>query len=59
MLVVDGWQTFAPSSPSIASSVDDEFDELADMFPSSPDASVVDAMNLVQDVEDSKLGALH
>ncbi|KAG6850888.1 hypothetical protein C0991_009946, partial [Blastosporella zonata] len=55
MLVVDGWQTFAPSSPSITSSVDDEFDELADMFPSSPDTSVVDAMNLVQDVEDSKL----
>ncbi|KAG6835138.1 hypothetical protein C0991_004258, partial [Blastosporella zonata] len=48
-------ETFAPSSPSITSSVDDEFDELADMFPSSPDTSVVDAMNLVQDVEDSKL----
>ncbi|KAG6863345.1 hypothetical protein C0991_006577 [Blastosporella zonata] len=48
-------EMFAPSSPSIASSVNDKFDELADMFSSSPDTSVVDAMNLVQDVKDSKL----
>ncbi|KAG6918221.1 hypothetical protein DXG01_015814 [Tephrocybe rancida] len=56
MVVVDGWQTFAPSSPStVSSAADEEFDELAEMFPSSPDTSVVGAMNLVQDVENSKL----
>ncbi|KAG6885124.1 hypothetical protein C0993_005702 [Termitomyces sp. T159_Od127] len=54
MIVVDGWQTYAVSSPSSVSSVDDEFDELADMFPPS-DTSAVDAMNLVEDVENSKL----
>ncbi|KAG6899403.1 hypothetical protein C0995_006044 [Termitomyces sp. Mi166 len=57
MVVVDGWQTYAVSSPSTVSSVgDEEFDQLADMFPSSPDTSVVDAMNLVEDVENSKFG---
>ncbi|KAG5353703.1 hypothetical protein C0989_003129 [Termitomyces sp. Mn162] len=56
MVVVDGWQTYAVSSPTTVSSIDDaEFDELADMFPSSPDTSIVDAMNLVEDVENSKL----
>ncbi|KAG6896756.1 hypothetical protein C0992_006331 [Termitomyces sp. T32_za158] len=55
MIVVDGWQTYAVSSPTSVSSADDEFDELADMFPSSPDTSVIDAMNLVEDVENSKL----
>ncbi|KAG6833602.1 hypothetical protein H0H87_004229 [Tephrocybe sp. NHM501043] len=55
MVIVDGWQTYAPSSSTTVSSVDEEFDELAGMFPSSPDTSVVDAINLIQDVENSKL----
>ncbi|KAG6849252.1 hypothetical protein H0H93_010001 [Arthromyces matolae] len=57
MVIVDGWQTFAVSSPSTVSSIDDEqFDELADdLYPSSPDTSVVNAINFVEDVENSKL----
>ncbi|GLB33412.1 hypothetical protein LshimejAT787_0102960 [Lyophyllum shimeji] len=56
MIIVDGWQTYATSSPSTICSADsDGIDELIDMFPSSPDTSVVGALNLVRDVEDSKL----
>ncbi|KAG5637317.1 hypothetical protein H0H81_005010 [Sphagnurus paluster] len=58
MVIVDGWETYAVSSPStICSGMDDEIDELAGMFPASPDTSMCgeDVVNLVRDVEDSKL----
>ncbi|KAF5388100.1 hypothetical protein D9615_000036 [Tricholomella constricta] len=56
MVIVDGWQTYATSSPStICSADDDEIDELIGMFPSSPDTDISAVVNLVRDVEDSKL----
>ncbi|KAG6813927.1 hypothetical protein H0H92_005776 [Tricholoma furcatifolium] len=42
MIVVDGWQTYDVSSPSTVSSFeDDEIDELAEMFPPSPNTSII------------------
>ena len=52
-------ETIVTSSPSMISvhSDDEEIDQLADMFPSSPDTEISCAMNLTCDVESSKLGA--
>ncbi|KAG5645788.1 hypothetical protein DXG03_005325 [Asterophora parasitica] len=61
MIIVDGWQTYATSSPSTVSSFsdEDEIDELIGMFPSSPDTSILGSggnlETLTRDVEESKL----